>query len=439
MMKKKSLLLFCLVIAAGAVLLLAGYGLSAPAAPKEIRVGCVASVTGMFAGMADGGVFGLQAAFDDINKQGGVSVKEYGKKIPVKLIVVDSESDPAKTGLLAESLVVQEKVQFLVCHNEPPPVHAPVARVAAKHKIPHLADVAVMEPWLGMRQDASPPFDYTWALGFGIVTPGPPGYTILDTWKEELDKYGDRTNKKVGVFATDEPDGDAWYAIFPQAMKEWGYDVVGVDKKLGLFPMDTTDFSTIIQQWKQAGVEILWGNAPAPVFGALLKQARAMGFEPKIISAGRAALYYTDVVAWGGDLANGVGTETFWSPGTKVYAAIGNTTPASLLDRWQKGKKRPFNVAMVLGYQVAQVLIDSIQRAGTLNADAVSKAIGETDMMTMCDRVKFDQKTHFARIPVVFGQWQKTNKPEVWDCPVVFSKHKSLPTTGKFLFPIPYK
>ena len=33
-------------------------------------------------------------------------------------------------------------------------------------------------------------------------------------------------------------------------------------------------------------------------------------------------------------------------------------------------------------------------------------------MMTIADQVKFDQKTHFARIPVVFGQWQKSNKPE---------------------------
>ena len=164
-----------------------------------------------------------------------------------------------------------------------------------------------------------------------------------------------------------------------------------------------------------------------------------MGFHPKIISAGRAALYYTDVVAWGGDLANGVGTETFWNCRDQDLRRHRQNDPASLLERWQKAKKRPFNVAMVLGYQVAQVLIDSIQRAGTLNADAVSRAIGETDMMTIADRIKFDQNTHFARIPVVFGQWQKSNKPEGWECPVVFSKHKALPTTGKFLFPIPYK
>ena len=431
------MLFLSFLIVVASVLLFVGYALSAPKAPKEIRVGCVASVTGMFAGMADGGAFGLQAAFDDVNKQGGVLVKEYGQKIPVKLIVVDSESDPGKTGVLAESLVVQEKVQILVCHNEPPPMHAAVARIAARHKIPHLANVAVMEPWLHMSESASPPFDYTWALGFAIVTPGT--YTLLDSWKEELDRYGDKTNKKVGVFATDEPDGAAWYGLFPEALKKWGYDVVGVDQKLGLFPLDTTDFSSVIQQWKQSGVEILWGNCPAPVFGALLRQARGLGFQPKIISAGRAALYYTDVVAWGGDLPNGVGTETFWSSQTKNYTAIGTTTPASLLERWKKAKKRPFNVAMVLGYQVAQVLIDSIQRAGTLKADALSKAIGETDMMTMVDRIKFDQKTHFARLPVVFGQWQKTNKPWVWECPVVFSKDKALPATGKFLFPIPYK
>ena len=197
-MKNRRVLVVSASIAVAAALFVSGYVYSAPKVPKEIRVGCVASVTGMFAGMADGGVFGLQAAFEDINRQGGIMVKEYGQRIPVKLTVVDSESDPAKTGLLAESLVVQEKVQFLVCHNEPPPVHAPVARVAAKHKIPHLADVAVMEPWLGMRADASPPFDYTWALGFAIATPGPPGYTILDSWKEELESTATRRTRRWG-------------------------------------------------------------------------------------------------------------------------------------------------------------------------------------------------------------------------------------------------
>jgi len=445
-MKKKMGLLSCVLMAIFITLLLIGFTHAAPKAPKEIRVGTVACITGMYAGMADGGVFGLQAAIEDLNQQGGAFVKEFGRKIPIKLTVVNSESDPQKAGTLAESLILQDNVQFLICHNEPPPMHASVATMAARHKIPHLANVAVMEPWLGMREGASPPWDYTWALGFAIATPAAPGsiwdkpgYTVADTWKEELNQYGDKTDKKIGIFASDDPDGVGWYMLFSKMLKDWGYDVIGIDKKIGLFPMDTTDFSSIIQVWKNNNVEILWGNCPAPLFGALWRQAHTLGFQPKIVSAGRAALYYTDISAWGGDLPNGIGTETFWSPAVKTYVAIGNTTPKSLYERWLKQKKRPFNVAMGLGYQVVQVLANAIERAGALNADAVLRALGDTDMKTIVDRVKFDQKTHFARIPVFFGQWQKTHKPEVWECPIVFSRHDFLPATAKFLFPIPSK
>ena len=84
-----------------------------PAAPAAILVGNPASLTGMFAGFGQGQVFGMKAAVDDINKQGGVYVKEYGKKLPIKLIVVNSESDPLKAGTLAESLIVSDKVHFL--------------------------------------------------------------------------------------------------------------------------------------------------------------------------------------------------------------------------------------------------------------------------------------------------------------------------------------
>ena len=75
-----------------------------PAAPAAILVGNPASLTGMFAGFGQGQVFGMKAAVDDINKQGGVYVKEYGKKLPIKLIVVNSESDPLKAGTLAERI-----------------------------------------------------------------------------------------------------------------------------------------------------------------------------------------------------------------------------------------------------------------------------------------------------------------------------------------------
>jgi branched-chain amino acid transport system substrate-binding protein len=419
----------------------------APSGPKEILVGCVSPVTGMYAGMADGGVPGMEFAIEDINALGGVYVKEYDRRIPLKLIVVDSESDPNKAGTLAEALGLEDKVHFFSNHNEPPQMCAPIATAAARLGIPYLGNVAVLEPWLEMRSAISPAWTNTWAMGFAIGTPAAPstiwdkpGYTVIDNWKVEIEQFGDQTSKKAGMLCSDDPEASSWYTLFPQLLAGMGVEVVGVDKKLGLFPTGTMDFTSIIEEWKRNDVEILWGNCPAPDFGAFLKQARALGFEPKIVSNDRAGLYYTDVIAWGGGLAHGLGLNAYWSPESKVYEAIGDTTPMSLYERWQEKKKLPLNIAMPLGYQAIQVLADSIERAGTLDGDAVLEAIAETDMMTIHGRIKFDQETQFARFATAFGQWQEPDKAGKYEYEfrTVFSYHDFMPVTGEFIFPIPY-
>jgi len=90
---KKSLF-FTLWLALAAVFLFTTSGKAAEADPTEIRIGCNAPLTGMFAGFGTGGAWGVKAAVEDINKLGGVSVKKLGKKLPVKLFTVDNESDP---------------------------------------------------------------------------------------------------------------------------------------------------------------------------------------------------------------------------------------------------------------------------------------------------------------------------------------------------------
>ncbi len=121
------LLVIPLILLIGAIL--SGCGGGQPAAPseQEIRIGACESATGMFSGFSAGGRFGLKAAVDDVNKLGGVYLKEYGRKLPVKLIMMDNQSDPIKAGTLAESLILQDKVNFLVSGNESPPAFASTA------------------------------------------------------------------------------------------------------------------------------------------------------------------------------------------------------------------------------------------------------------------------------------------------------------------------
>uniref|UniRef100_A0A7C2K404 Uncharacterized protein n=1 Tax=candidate division WOR-3 bacterium TaxID=2052148 RepID=A0A7C2K404_UNCW3 len=109
-----------------------------------------------------------------------------------------------------------------------------------------------------------------------------------------------------------------------------------------MLPLETTDFSSVIRTWKSFGAEILWGNAPAPFVGTLLRQAKTLGFKPKIISIGRAPLFYEDIAAWGGDLPLGVGCEIWWDPSFEESPGIGGTTPRSLAERWEKEKNKTF-------------------------------------------------------------------------------------------------
>jgi len=399
----------------------------------------------MYAAFGEGGIFGVQAAVEDINKLGGVYVEEFGRKIPIKLIVADCESDPVKSGTLAEDMILRDKIHFLVPPMEPPHLRAPIATVADRYKIPQITGHGPLEPWLGMRMEVDPPWQYTWTTCFSIATPAPPGdfrdkpgYTIIDTWVAMLDLFGDQTNKTVGVFADYSPDGVGWYRSFPPELAKLGYTVVGIEEDLGLCPDDTKDYSSVINEWKDNDVEIVWACAPGHQWGILARQGKAMDFQPTMISAARAALYYDDINAWGGDLPLGVGIEIWWDPSYEGCPGIGGTTPQSLLDRWIEATGEPVNPNIGWSYIHIQILVDAIERAGTLDADTVLKAIGETDMMTINHRVKFDQETQLSRVPLSFGQWYKTDKPQVWECPIVFSKHDFIPATAEPIFPIPY-
>jgi branched-chain amino acid transport system substrate-binding protein len=343
MKKNRSLLT---MVAALTMLVFCGFcqGVMAADAPEAIPVGVCTSLTGPFAGFGGGGLFGVKAAVEDINKQGGVFVKEYGKKLPIKLVVVDIESDETKAGTLAQDLILSDEVKFIVNGMEPPHVRAPIAAACERYKVPQVSGVGPYEAWMGMRNSVKNPWQYTWASSFAIATPaktgdfrhGKLGYNMMDAYMAMMDKLAASTNKKVAAFASDEPDGRGWYLAFGPVMKKQGFEIYDVENEFGLVPMETTDFSSLIRAWKKAKCEILWANAPGPFFGAMWRQARRMGFKPKQVFATRAALFYVDVNGWGGDLPNGVSNEMFWNPAIKDSPGIGGTTPQSLNERWMK-------------------------------------------------------------------------------------------------------
>jgi len=419
-----------------------------PEVPKEILIGDIVSYTGPYASFAGLSSFGSKAAVEDINKQGGIYVKEYDTKIPVRWITADCQSDPLRVAPLLEDMILKDKINFIGGGCEIPPFREATATLADKYKMPAVFGANPFELWSAMKESSGAAWKYSWVLGIRLGAPfdpgdyraaNPVGYQMMPTYVGAIGDYADLTNKKVAVFAMDDADGRPWYMVFTEFSAAQGFDCYRAADLFGVYPPGTTDFTSIIQEWKANNCEILWGSAPGPDIGAILKQCKAQGYNPKIVFTVRGAMFYQDIESWGGDIPNGVGCEMFWSPEMKGLKGIGDTTAQSLTQRWyDETGNQPVAQGIGWGYAIMQTLFDGIERAGTLDPEAVNNALGDTDLNTMWGRVVFVKPAQHSCSAASYAQWQKTDNPWVWESPIIFSYNDALQSTGNIMFPKPW-
>ena len=70
-----------------------------------ILVGRVAPLTGPLASFGNGTPFMEEKAVEALNADGGIYIEELGKKLPIKFIVLDSESNTTKAAEAANKLI----------------------------------------------------------------------------------------------------------------------------------------------------------------------------------------------------------------------------------------------------------------------------------------------------------------------------------------------
>ena len=92
-------------------------GPTTPALPEKdkIVIGQAVSLSGPNAIIhASGGMPPQRIWIDDVNAKGGIYVEEYGKKLPVELLVYDDKSDHNTMTRLIEKLITEDKVDLLL-------------------------------------------------------------------------------------------------------------------------------------------------------------------------------------------------------------------------------------------------------------------------------------------------------------------------------------
>ncbi len=83
-------------------------------APSEIKIGTLYAGSGPLSSASVPLHTALEWWADGVNKGGGLFVKGFGKKIPVRLISYDDQSSPSLAGNLTNQLITRDKVDILL-------------------------------------------------------------------------------------------------------------------------------------------------------------------------------------------------------------------------------------------------------------------------------------------------------------------------------------
>ena len=101
-----------------AAFLLASIGAAQAAdAPAEIKLGTLYASSGRYASISMPVHYGLKLWIDQKNAEGGLYVKAFDKKIPLKLIAYDDQSSTATAATLYNQLITQDKVDILIADS----------------------------------------------------------------------------------------------------------------------------------------------------------------------------------------------------------------------------------------------------------------------------------------------------------------------------------
>ena len=139
----------------------------------EIRIGTPLPVTGILAGGTLEQKWAYEQAVADINKEGGIFVKQYGKKLPVKLIIADAESDPGKAVAATERLIKVDKVDVILSGFTTNHV-IPTCMTADKYKKYYHATTCLIPPW------AEQKFKWSTLFFFDIMQAASVPYELLN-------------------------------------------------------------------------------------------------------------------------------------------------------------------------------------------------------------------------------------------------------------------
>jgi branched-chain amino acid transport system substrate-binding protein len=268
---------------------------------NQLRIGFLSPLSGPLGSFGEADPW-VVSEFRKALKKG---IKIGGKTYSVTIIAKDTQSDPARAGQLAKSLINGSKVDLMLSTSTPE-VNNPIADACEAAGVPQVSTVQPWEAWYfgrGAKPGGKNPFKWTHHFSFGVADFAG---AYISQWNRAV-----KTNKKVGALYPNDADGNAIRGAMIPILTKAGFTVIDA----GPYEDGTTDFTAQITKFKQENCQIFNTFPLPPDFANFWRQAAQQGYtrQVKIAQIAKAGLFASEIVALG-SLGYNLATAIYWGP-----------------------------------------------------------------------------------------------------------------------------
>jgi branched-chain amino acid transport system substrate-binding protein len=348
-----------------------------------IKVGMSRPLSGPLAQIGDSAFRPIYETFVPmVNDDGGVYVEEYGKKLPIELIIYDDKSDVGTMTRLTEKLILEDKVDFLwpACGTSFVFAQAPIA-----NKYEYVLLTA--EGGATSMKDMLPSLPYVFVnLSFS-------DWYEVPVFADLLAAKGAKT---AYVMYIADLHGIEYSGVAGIEFPKRGIDIVGVKS----VPPDIKDLSPIIKEAKASGADVFccfgYPDQVLPATGTSM----ALDYNPKAWIGGPGVNFGFYHTAFGPAVDGVCGWTTFArksSPELNQLAdTLYNGKPEDLNDWW----------GHPLYWAGVEVWKQAIEKAGTLDQNKIRDIIASEHFDTVLGDTWYENQLMAKEShPGEVGQW----------------------------------
>ncbi len=332
-------------------------------APSEIVFGAALPLTGSLANPGSEVKKAYELYQKEINAAGGINVKEYGKKIPLKLVTYDDKSDTTTSVTMYEKLATDDKVNFFLGGNSTPLIQAQSV-VPEKYGIPYVNGGGAT--YAGI-------YDRGFKNIFGLLADIAKLSNTLAKWMAAQQDAGKLTKPlKLAIIGENTSHGTEFRKGFQDAAKASPdrFQIV-LDEA---FEFNLKDADPILQKVKAANADAFIADAREADYTTIHKRYAELGLYHQVVSYGPRGTEKNPRAALGA-ASNYIVAATWWDKSlkdapsqefVKKFTAAYNSEPDSYY--------------AAIAYETERTLVTAIETAGTLDRAKVRDALANMNL-----------------------------------------------------------